>query len=232
MPHTDCTVSVSEEEAGTIFRKLNPRRAAGPDGLRGRDLKDCAVFVRLFQLLPDTSSVPLTWKTSTIIPAAEEPRAKGMSDFRPMALTPIVSRYTEKVTCKQLTASLSHQTDLSQFAYKAERGVEDTGSTLLRAVSQTFNLLSVFGHLSVRSKAKLSRVVSQGNKTTGCTQTQLAEHHAKAVNSNNKILDDTSHPLHTFFEMMPSGRRVLKKILYPHCHCAVQQQLTRNQRTL
>lgn len=66
-------------------------------------------------------------------------------------------------------------------------------------------------------------------KITGCTQTQLPERHAKAENTT---LDDTSHPLRTFFEMMPSGQsyRVpsARRCFIP---TAIAHQLSRDLRT-
>ena len=109
-----------------VLKKVNPYKAKGPDGLGGRIFKDCAeqlgnVMTRLFQLLMDTTSVPIIWKTSTIIPIPKKTGAKELQDFRPVAL----SKCMEKVICSHLKVALCEQLDPLQFAYRAKRGVEE-----------------------------------------------------------------------------------------------------------
>ena len=76
----------------SCFSRLNPSKAPGPDGLKGRVLKVCAqqlgpVFARLFQLFLDSMS-----KSSIIIPVSKKPSVKQMNDFRPVALTSILAK--------------------------------------------------------------------------------------------------------------------------------------------
>ena len=124
-----------------VLKKVNPYKAKGPDGLGGRIFKDCAeqlgnVMTRLFQLLMDTNSVPIIWKTSTIIPIPKKTGAKELQDFRPVALTPILSKCLEKVICSHLKVALCEQLDPLQFAYRAKRGVEEASLTLIQAVTE------------------------------------------------------------------------------------------------
>ena len=71
-----------------------------------------------------------------------------------------------------------------------------------------FNIVSWFGHFTVKNKAKLSRVVKQGSKITGQSQTLLSQHHNKAVDRLSlKIIDDSNHPLSHYIELLPSGQR-------------------------
>ena len=55
-----------------FFSGLNPFKAPGPDGPRGRALSTCApllgpLLARLLQLFLDSMSVPRAWKSSFII---------------------------------------------------------------------------------------------------------------------------------------------------------------------
>ena len=88
-------VCVEEGDVISCFPGLNPSKAPGPDGLKGRVLKVCAqqlgpVFDRLFQLFQDSMSVPRAWKSSIIVPLPKKPNVKQMKNFRPVALTSIL----------------------------------------------------------------------------------------------------------------------------------------------
>ena len=127
---------ISEESVNSVFARINPRKAAGPDGLGGRVLKECRhqlshVFTRLFQLLFDTHCVPRIWRTSLITPVPKKPQAKVMNDFRPVALTSVLCKSMERIVCNHLTSSVANRMDPLQFAYRAKRGVEDATLTVL-----------------------------------------------------------------------------------------------------
>lgn len=56
-----------------ILQKLNPHKAPGPDGPRGRVLKGRAAQLapagtKMFQLILDSNFYPQAWKTANIIP--------------------------------------------------------------------------------------------------------------------------------------------------------------------
>ena len=129
-------VNVIEDDVVKVLSRVNPHKATGPDGLKGKVLRECAyqlgpMFTRLFQLLLDIHFIPRIWKTSTIIPVPKKPGAKILNDFRPVALTSVICKCMERIVCNKLTASLADRMDPLQFAYKAKRGVEDATLTLL-----------------------------------------------------------------------------------------------------
>lgn len=52
---TPCPVNLQETEVLSVLRGLNPHKAPGPDGFKGKVLKECAaklalVFTQMFQL--------------------------------------------------------------------------------------------------------------------------------------------------------------------------------------
>jgi len=100
-------VTLVESDVVRCFSRINPNKAPGLDGLRGRVVKICAgqlgpFFTRFFQLLLNTHSVPRTWKQSTIMPIAKTPGARELNDFRPGALTSIIDKCMERPVCNQL----------------------------------------------------------------------------------------------------------------------------------
>jgi hypothetical protein len=139
-PLTPCEITVDEKDVVKCFARINPFKAAGPDGLGGRVLKSCAqqlgpVFAKMFQLFLNCQFFPRSWKNSTIIPVPKKSTAKEMNDFRPVALTPILAKCMERIVCSQLLTAVADRLDPRQFAYKAKRGVEDACLTLLDLVA-------------------------------------------------------------------------------------------------
>ena len=80
--------------------------------------------------------MPRAWKTSAIIPVLNKATALQMNDYRPVVLTPIIAKCSEKVVSKHLKFDVVDQLDPFQFAYKAPRGVEDASLSLLSLITQ------------------------------------------------------------------------------------------------
>ena len=133
---TPTPVTIKEQDVISIFQQLNPHKAPGPDGLKGRVLKECAtqlgpIFTQLFQMFLNISFVPQAWKTATIVPVPKTAQAKLPNDFRPIALTSLLSKCMERVVSKELSLQTAKSMDPMQFAYRPSRGVEDATLTLL-----------------------------------------------------------------------------------------------------
>ncbi len=70
---SDHVYTVSEDEVRRELRRVNVRKAAGPDGITGRVLRSCAdqlagLFTSIFNESLATSLVPTSFKKSVIIP--------------------------------------------------------------------------------------------------------------------------------------------------------------------
>ncbi|KAK0154257.1 hypothetical protein N1851_003646 [Merluccius polli] len=107
----DRPLSIMKGEVYRSFKRINTRKAAGPDGIPGRVLKACAyqlaeVFTDIFNQSLSLSSVPTCLKTSTIIPIPKQQKVTGLNDWRPIALTPIVSK--EEVASLELWCAENH----------------------------------------------------------------------------------------------------------------------------
>ncbi len=66
-------ITVSEDEVRRALKRVNVRKAAGPDGITGRVLRSCAdqlagLFTSIFNESLATSVVPTSFKKSIIIP--------------------------------------------------------------------------------------------------------------------------------------------------------------------
>src|SRR4029434_8673418 len=107
------TLTVQAQEVRRVLRAVNPRKAAGPDGVTGRVLRDCAdqlagVFTNIFNQSLSQCLIPTCLKSTTIIPLPKKTTASTPNDYRPVALTPIIMKCFEKLVRSQchITTSL------------------------------------------------------------------------------------------------------------------------------
>ncbi|KAI4877716.1 hypothetical protein NFI96_022799 [Prochilodus magdalenae] len=133
-PLTLCTTDVCH-----TLRRVSARKAAGPDEVPGRVLKACAeqlagVFTDIFNLSLAQAVVPTIFKTATIVPVPKHSTASALNDFRPVALTPIISKCFERLVSSHVKSCLPAALDLHQFAYRRNRSTEDAISAALHTV--------------------------------------------------------------------------------------------------
>ena len=80
-------------------------------------------ITRLFNLSIATSTTPQQWKRATIMPVPKKPTPKEHADFRPISITPVLTRILERIIVKQFIypAILSPPATLSfddQYAFR------------------------------------------------------------------------------------------------------------------
>ncbi|KAK0131206.1 putative RNA-directed DNA polymerase from transposon BS [Merluccius polli] len=128
-PTSVMTLSIHERDVNKLFRRQNPREAAGPDSVSPSTLKHCAdqlspAFTDIFNTSLETCHVSACFKTSTIIPVPKKPRTTGLNDFRPVALTSVVMKSFERLVLSHLKDITDPFLDPLQFAYRANRSVD------------------------------------------------------------------------------------------------------------
>ncbi|KAI4894227.1 hypothetical protein NFI96_006080 [Prochilodus magdalenae] len=64
-------------------------------------------------------AVPTIFKTATTVPVPKHPTASAPNDFRPVALTPIISKCFERLVLSHLKSCLPTTLDPHQFAYRS-----------------------------------------------------------------------------------------------------------------
>ncbi|KAI4884740.1 hypothetical protein NFI96_025547 [Prochilodus magdalenae] len=129
-------LTLSTLDVHHTLSRVNIRSAAGPDKVPGRVLRACAhelsgVFAHIFNLSLAQAAVPTIFKTATIVPVPKHPTASAPNDFRPVALTPIISKCFERLVLSHLKSCLPATLDPHQFAYRSNRSTEDAISTAL-----------------------------------------------------------------------------------------------------
>ncbi|KAM9826427.1 uncharacterized protein ACBT44_006665 [Syngnathus typhle] len=127
------------------------RKAAGPDNIPGRALKDCTgeltdVFTDIFNTSLQQAIVPSCFKAATIVPVPKKPAPSCFNDYRPVALTPIIMNCFERLVMEHIRSVLPPTIDPFQFAYRAKRSSEDaicSAFTYLERRDSYVRLLSV-----------------------------------------------------------------------------------------
>ena len=72
-----------------------------------------------------------------------------------------------------------------------------------------FNIVTWYGNLSVKNRARLARVVNTASRIIGVEQKQLCDlYHLSVCRKSLSILHDKTHPLNFCFQHLPSGRRL------------------------
>ena len=118
------------QDVRRVLSAVNPRKAAGPDGVPGKVLKACAnqlsqVFTDIFNLSLEQAVIPSCLKSATIIPIPKKSPTTSLNDFRPVALTPVITKCFEKLVLRHIKACLPPTLDTHQFAYRTNRSTDD-----------------------------------------------------------------------------------------------------------
>ena len=113
-----------------VFKMLDQLTVTAPgiDGLPHWFLRQaapsiCSPITHLFNLSLLTSTVPCQWKTSVITPVAKIKQPTQCSDYRPISISPILSRLLEKIVVRDyiypiFTHSTTRHLFQDQFAFR------------------------------------------------------------------------------------------------------------------
>ncbi len=131
-------ITVSENEVRRALKRVNVRKAAGPDGITGRVLRSCAdqlagLFTSIFNESLATSVVPTSFKKSVIIPVPKNNKPSCLNDYHPVALTSIVMKVFERLVKNLICSSIPVTLDPLQFAYRPNRSTDDAISHILHS---------------------------------------------------------------------------------------------------
>ena len=80
-------LSFTAAEVSKSFKRVNPRKAPGPDGIPSRTLSACAdqlagVFTDIFNQSLSQSAVTTCLKRATIIPVPKKSKVTELNDYR------------------------------------------------------------------------------------------------------------------------------------------------------
>ena len=115
------------EDVENRLQKLNPNKAAGPDRVENRIMKESSeemapVLHQIFRKSLDETEVPERWKEAEITPIHKGGSKALMANFRPVALTSAVCKVMEKIICSAILLFLNTNGLISQQQHGFVRG--------------------------------------------------------------------------------------------------------------
>ncbi|KAL0153248.1 hypothetical protein M9458_051423 [Cirrhinus mrigala] len=132
----DQVLCLSAADIRKTLSRINPRKAAGPDNIPGRVLRECAaqltdVLTDIFNTSLSQAVVPTCLKSTSIIPVPKKSPVSCLNDYRPIALNPIMMKCFERLVMHHIKSSLPNTLDPFQFAYRPNRSTDDAISSTL-----------------------------------------------------------------------------------------------------
>ncbi|KAK3565302.1 hypothetical protein QTP86_005478 [Hemibagrus guttatus] len=94
------------------------------------------VFTDIFNTSLEICHVPACFKTSAIVPVPKKTKITGLNDYRPVALTSVVMKSFERLVLSYLKDITDPLLDPLQFAYRANRSVDDAVNMALHFILQ------------------------------------------------------------------------------------------------
>ena len=106
-----------------LLCNLNPHKAAGPDNISPRVLKELAAEVApcleiVFRSSYDTGVVPNDWRTANVSPIFKKGEKYKASNYRPVSLTCIASKLMEHI----ITSNIMNHANRHNILYKYQHG--------------------------------------------------------------------------------------------------------------
>ncbi|KAK3521021.1 hypothetical protein QTP86_018666 [Hemibagrus guttatus] len=198
--------------------RVNPRKAAGPDNIPGRVLRESAeqladVFTDIVNISLSSAVITTCLKTTTIIPMPKKSPVSCLYDYRPVVLTPIIMKCFERLIMMQIKDLLPSSLGPMQFAYRPNRSTDDAISTSLQHHTKKLSLLGINTSLCnwildfLTGRPQSVRIRNSTSSTTtlntgapqGCVLSPLLftllTHDCAAMHSSNHIIkfaDDTT----------------------------------------
>ncbi|MCI4376387.1 hypothetical protein PGIGA_G00187890 [Pangasianodon gigas] len=135
-PPNDQVLCLTTADVRKTLHRVNPQKAAGPDNIPGRVLRGCTdqladVFTDIFNTSQSSTIVPTCFKATTIVPVPKKSSVSCLNDYRPVALTPIITKCFERLIIKHIKTLLPPSLDPLQFAYRPNRSTDDAITTTL-----------------------------------------------------------------------------------------------------
>ena len=112
-----------------LIKGLNIHKAAGPDLINGRLLKECCdacapILQLIFQRSLESGTIPNDWRNANVTPLFKKGERYKAANYRPVSLTSICSKLMEHVIASQLMGHLN----TNNILYDLQHGFRDKRS--------------------------------------------------------------------------------------------------------
>ena len=142
MPKIDVDVNGVQK----LLAGLNIHKAAGPDGITTRILKDFSpelapVFTTLFQASLNQGTLPLDWKKADVAPIFKKGMKNCAANYRPVSLTSVVCKVMEHIVCSNIMRHCDRHHILTdaQHGFRKRRSCETQLVITLQDLARTID---------------------------------------------------------------------------------------------
>ena len=138
-------IVITPKDVISALSELDTKKAYGPDGLPPVVLKTCVSELapclgKLFRLCLSTSTFPSCWKRALVQPVPKKGDPSQPSNYRPIALTSILSKVFESILNRKIWKHLNSRNLICdrQYGFRKERSTGDLLSLLSDSWSSSF----------------------------------------------------------------------------------------------
>ena len=139
LPNEMWNLKISQEIVHRLLMSLRHKQSSGPDDIPSRLLVATADFIaepltHIFQCSVDTMVFPEMWKNAYVSPV-QKCSKPTLSDFRPISLTPIISKVFERVVLDKMKDSFVHHSGCDQHAFRPHGSATSALIDLLHSIT-------------------------------------------------------------------------------------------------
>ena len=139
-----------------LLTKINPYKAAGPDGIPPRLLIETAyqmapLLTFIFQSSYDQGQLPKDWKFANITPIYKKGNRTDPANYWPISLTGICSKILEHIIYSFISTHLSNYNILNSNQHGFHQG-QSCDTQLLEAINDFHKSLDTGSHIDALSR--------------------------------------------------------------------------------
>ena len=134
-------INISVEGVDKLLNRLSPNKAAGPDEISPKILKElhheiAPILTKIFNLSLESGNVPLDWKRATVAPVFKKGPKSKASNYRPISLTCIASKIMEHILVTNIMTHFDNNNILSQYrhGFRAKHSCESQFISFIQEV--------------------------------------------------------------------------------------------------
>lgn len=125
--YQECPIKWTYDE----MRRLNPKKATGPDGISPKILRNMAAelapcVAHLITRTWYTGDIPQDWKKAIVIPIPKKGNSSNPEDYRPISLTCVLSKIAERFVNNQITEEIESGLPAQQYGFRKGRSTNDS----------------------------------------------------------------------------------------------------------
>ena len=139
-------INITETGIKKLLNNLKPHKAAGPDKIPSRILKECSevispILLIIFRKSLSCGKIPSEWKHANICPVYKKGDKHDPINYRPISLTCICCKLLEHIISSNVMSHLENNNILYDFqhGFRPSRSCETQLISFLQHVSQSNN---------------------------------------------------------------------------------------------